>query len=68
MKLATVVRFLEAPNYSAAEEKIEKYLLSFPNWEVVSLSHALFPEGISAALVLKYRGDINQFTEPAKFM
>jgi len=64
MKLVTVVRFLEAPNYSAAEAKIENYLLNFPNWEVVSLSHALFPGGISAALVLKYRGDINQLQHP----
>lgn len=66
MKLITVVRFLEAPNYSAAEAKIENYLLKFPNWEVVSLSHALFPGGISAALVLKYRGDINQLQHPSQ--
>jgi hypothetical protein len=66
MKLVTVVRFLEATNYSAAEAKIENYLLNFPNWEVVSMSHALFPGGISAALVLKYRGDINKFQEPSK--
>ena len=68
MKLVTVVRFLEAANYSAAEAKIENYLLNFPNREVVSLSHALSPTGVSAALVLKYRGDINQFHEPSKIL
>ena len=58
--MKSVVRIFSAANYGLLQNNIDAYLKNNSNWEVVSISQALIPNGVSIACVLKFVGKMDK--------
>ncbi len=56
MKHVPLVRFFSEQNYQALTAKLDSFLKGYPDWETISVSHELFPGGVSVAIVMKFTG------------
>lgn len=56
MQTTTYFECFSAANYQDLGKLINGFLAKYSNWELISVSHVLFPGGVSAACVFKMKG------------